>query len=107
MIQKVYHMTVTDEKTIEKVILDSFVNYLHMVFPKNDGLPVHPSNANLYMTVLRGTLSIALNDQSVDEYHKGDIINIPANTKMNVRNLHDDILELIVFKAPAPGVNCV
>jgi hypothetical protein len=29
-----------------------------MVFPEGEGLPEHLSNANLYMTVIRGRLSI-------------------------------------------------
>jgi hypothetical protein len=29
-------------------------------------------------------------------------LKIPFKTKMNVRNLHPDTLELIVVKAPAP-----
>jgi len=107
MIQKEYKLTQSDAKTIEKVILDRHVNYLHMIFPKEEGLPIHMSNANLYMTVLRGTLSIGLNDQPVVEYSVGDVINVPCNTQMNVRNGHDAVLELIVFKAPAPGTSCV
>jgi len=54
------------------------------------------------MTVLRGRLSIGLDDQEVHEYEAGDLLKIPFNTKMNVKNLHDDTLELIVVKAPAP-----
>lgn len=107
MIQTVFHMTKTNEKTIEKVILDRHVHYLHMVFPKNEGLPVHPSNANLYMTVLRGTLSLGLNDQEVCLYVSGDVVNVPMGTTMNVQNEHDDILELIVLKSPTPGSPCV
>jgi len=107
MIQKEFRLTQSNVKTIEKVILDQHVNYLHMIFPRDDGLPIHMSNANLYMTVLRGTLSIGLNDQPIFEYAAGDVINIPCNTQMNVQNSHDAVLELIVFKAPAPGTSCV
>lgn len=73
-----------------------------MVFNKDEGLAEHFSNSNVYMTVLRGTLSIGLGDQDIHEYTKGDVLEIPYNIKMNVRNLHDNTLELIVMKAPAP-----
>ena len=33
---------------------------------------------------------------------KGTLLKIPFQTKMNVKNLHNEILELIVVKAPAP-----
>ncbi len=102
MIEQTFSLTRQDDKAIEKVVFDENVHYLHMVFPKNDGLPEHFCNANLYMTVIRGNLSIGLGDQETHVYEAGTLLKIPLNTKMNVRNLHDDTLELIVVKAPAP-----
>jgi mannose-6-phosphate isomerase-like protein (cupin superfamily) len=54
------------------------------------------------MTILRGKLSIALDDQEVHVYPGGTLLKIPYKTKMNVQNLHDEMLELLVIKAPAP-----
>jgi quercetin dioxygenase-like cupin family protein len=102
MIEQMYPLAKGNEKAVEKVVFDENVHYLHMVFPQNEGLPEHFSNSNVYMTVLRGTLSIRLGDQEVHEYTAGTLLKIPFQTKMNVRNLHGDVLELIVVKAPAP-----
>jgi quercetin dioxygenase-like cupin family protein len=102
MIEKVYQISAAEEKTIEKVIHDENLHYNHMILNKNEGLPVHFSNSTVYMTVLRGTLSIVLDEQELHEYAAGNILKIPFNTKMNVQNLHEDVLELIVVKAPAP-----
>lgn len=102
MIEQVFPLSVTDEKAVEKVIFDENVHYLHMVFNKDEGLPEHFSNSNVYMTVIRGKLSIGLNDQDIHEYDGGTLLKIPFQTKMNVRNLHEKTLELIVVKAPAP-----
>lgn len=95
-------MTIGDEKLVEKMIQDENIHYIHMVFNKGEGLPEHFSNSNVYMTVLRGTLSIGLNDQDIHSYKKGTILKIPVSTKMDVKNLSDQVLELIVIKAPAP-----
>ena len=73
-----------------------------MVFNKDEGLPEHFSNSNVYMTVVRGTLSIGHNDQEIHKYSNGTLLKIPVNTKMNVKNFNDETLELIVVKAPAP-----
>jgi len=54
------------------------------------------------MTVIRGKLSIGLNDQEIHEYEAGTLLKIPFQTKMNVKNLYHETLELIVVKAPAP-----
>lgn len=103
MIEKIFNYSLTDEKAVERIIMDENINYIHMVFNKNEGLPEHFSNSNVYMTVLRGTLSLQLGEQEIHEYEKGHILQIPYNIKMNVKNLHDEVLELIVVKAPAPS----
>ncbi len=102
MIEKEYKLSRTNEKAIEKVIFDENLHFLHMVFNKDEGLPEHFSNSNVYMTVIRGKLSIGLDEQKIHEYEAGTLLKIPFQTKMNVINTHDETLELIVVKAPAP-----
>ena len=102
MVEQIFKLSVSDEKAVEKVIFDENIHYLHMVFNKDEGLPEHFSNSNVYMTVIRGKLSIGLNEQEAHEYETGTLLKIPFQTKMNVKNLHDETWELIVVKAPAP-----
>ena len=102
MIEKKFDYTLGNSKTIEKVILDDNVNINHMILPKGEGLPEHYSNSNVYMIVVNGTVSLDLGEQSRQTYAKGAILNIPYNTKMNVRNYDDEVCELFVVKAPAP-----
>lgn len=102
MIEEIFNLSKSIERTVEKVIQDDNLDYIHMIFNKDEGLPIHYSNSNVYMTVLRGTLSIALNDQEVHEYPESTLLKIPYKTKMNVSNLNDEKLELLVIKAPAP-----
>lgn len=102
MIEKKYVYKVTDKKIIERLIDDDNLAINHMVLTKGTGLPVHYSNSNVYMIITRGIMTIGLNEQEANEYCKGDIINIPYNVQMNVQNLHDDILEFFVVKAPNP-----
>lgn len=102
MIEKVFKYNTGDEKAVEKLIMDDNLNYIHMVFNKGEGLPEHFANSNVYMTILRGRLSIKLDDQEAHVYDKGNVLQIPYNTKMNVKNFHDEVLELIVIKAPSP-----
>ncbi|MDD3068348.1 MAG: cupin domain-containing protein [Acholeplasmataceae bacterium] len=102
MVEQIFALSRGDEKAVEKVVFDENVHYLHMVFNKGEGLPEHFSNSNVYMTVVRGTLSIGLDEQDVHEYEAGTLLKIPFQTKMNVGNKHNETLELIVVKAPAP-----
>lgn len=103
MIEKIFQMTQSNDHTIEKIIADDNVHFNHMILNKNEGLPEHFSNSNVYMTVVRGQLFIALDEQEFHEYRAGAVLKIPKGIKMNVKNFHDNTLELIVVKAPAPG----
>ena len=58
MIEQIFELARGNEKAVEKVVFDENVNYLHMIFNKDEGLPEHFSNSNVYMTVIRGKLSI-------------------------------------------------
>lgn len=102
MIEEVFKMSTANEKAVEKVVFDDNIHFVHMVFNENDGLPEHFANSTVYMTVIRGTLSIGLDEQEVHTYGAGTLLKIPFQTKMNVRNQHEESLEIIVIKAPAP-----
>lgn len=102
MIEKVFKMKMENERMVEKLIQDENIHYIHMIFNQGEGLPEHFSNSVVYMTVLRGVLSIGLDEQEVCKYEMGTVLKIPFNTKMNVKNLDTELLELIVVKAPAP-----
>lgn len=102
MIEQVFKIASGNSKIVEKVIQDENLHYIHMIFNKNEGLPEHFSNSNVYMTVVRGNLSITLDDQDTLEYPASSLLKIPMGIKMNVRNLGEETLELIVVKAPAP-----
>lgn len=104
MIEEIYRLTQGSQKTVEKVLTNEDIHLMHMVLNRGEGLPEHFSNAkNIYMTVLRGKLSICLDNQPLHEYESGTLPKIPFHTKMNVQNLHPEVLELIVVKAPAPN----
>ena len=102
MIEQVYKLAAGDDKTIEKILHDENIHYNHIILGKNEGLPDHYSNSNVYMTVLRGTLSIAHGEEPAQAYGPLTLLKIPADIKMRVRNEEDPALELIVVKAPAP-----
>lgn len=103
MIEKVYKMSTRIEHVIEPVIKDDYIHYMHMVLLKDQALPTHSTNANIYMTVVTGTMHISLDDGEFRVYPSGSIINIPYGIKMIAQNRSDETLELIVVKTPAPG----
>ncbi|GAA0721656.1 cupin domain-containing protein [Clostridium malenominatum] len=102
MIEKIYEFKTVDEKVVEKLVDDDNLALNHMIFTKGTGLPEHYSNSNVYMVITRGVLTLKLDDQEPHKYDKGQIINIPYNTRMNVNNFHEEILEIFVIKSPNP-----
>lgn len=102
MIEKSYEYNIVDEKLIERIVDDDNVAINHMILIKGTGLPEHFSNSNVYMIIIRGKMAISLNDNPQKIYEKGKILYIPYNTKMNVQNLDDEVLEFFVVKAPNP-----
>jgi len=103
MIEKLFTCSEGSEKTIEKVVLDDNVNINHMILPEGESLPEHYSNSNVYMIVAKGKVSLELDSQKRHDYPAGSILNIPYNTKMNVKNNQSSLLELFVVKSPAPN----
>ena len=102
MLEKIYEMKVTNEKIVEMLIDDENLALNHMVFTQGTGLPEHYSNSNVYMAIIRGVLTLKLNDHESHRYEKGKVVNIPYNTKMNVNNFDEEVLELLVIKSPNP-----
>lgn len=102
MIEKIYSLAKGDEKVIERVIADEHINYNHMILPKGERLPHHSSNSNVYMTVVRGTVSLGLDEAPPHRYEAGNILYIPEGVEMDVLNGGKKTLELFVVKSPAP-----
>jgi quercetin dioxygenase-like cupin family protein len=102
MIEKKFDYSTADTKKIEIIVEEDYVQINHMVLNKGEGLPEHYSNSNVNMIVIRGTLSLQLNDQETHTYTRGNIVSVPFKTKMNVNNLNTDVLEFFVVKAPHP-----
>jgi len=74
-----------------------------MVLPEGDCLSVHKANSNVYMTVVRGTVTLELDETPPVKYSTGSILNIEYGTLMSVCNKDSDTLELFVIKAPGPA----
>lgn len=102
MNEHIFKITIGNNRIIEKVIQDENIHYIHMILKKNEGPPDHIADSNIYITVIKGILSLTLNDQGTHEYKVGNVIKVPIHSKMKLENTAKDVLELILIKAPAP-----
>ncbi len=103
MQEKPYRYTRTDENEIEKLVTDDQVMVNHVVPAPSDRLAEHSSDSNISLVVVRGTLSIQLDDQPEHLYHDS-IVNVPFHTKLNLTNTRGNPTEFFIVKAPHPRV---
>jgi len=104
MIERVYQYSVEDTKKIEKIIDDDPVMINHIVLPKGEYVNDHRANSYVHMIVVRGTLTLELEEQVPHHYNRGAVVNIPFDTFMRVRNEADEVCEFFVIKSPSPRV---
>ena len=102
MIEQKYEFTLSDSRTVERIVSDGNADINHIILRKGDRLPEHNTNSSVYMIVVRGEISLRLEEQDECTYPAGNIIAIPYNTKMNARNNREEVLEFFVVKAPSP-----
>ncbi len=103
MIEKIYNYTITNSKTIERIVDDEHSAINHMVLNKAEALPIHDSNSHVYLVIVRGKMSITLAEQETHVYEVGNIVNVPYGVRMFIRNEAEPVLEFFVLKAPNPS----
>ena len=99
MIEQLFTYETADQKTMEQVVREEKLHLNHIVLPNGESFPRHTANATVYMAVIRGSLTIALNDQDAHEYQRGAVLKIPEGTVMQGFNRREDTLELWIVKA--------
>jgi quercetin dioxygenase-like cupin family protein len=102
MIERRYTYTQSDAFTMEKIVDDERVNINHIVVAPGESVPMHASNSYVHQIIVRGTLSLSLEDGPFNQYAAGSIVAVPFNQKMVIRNLGTETLEFFVVKAPNP-----
>ena len=102
MVEKLYSFSLADGKVIERIFEDDNAAINHMILQRDDALPEHRANSNVYMIVVRGNITLQLDDQQPHSYPRGSLLGIPYRTLMNVSNQNNDVAEIFVVKAPSP-----
>lgn len=102
MIEKSYEYSTTDLQTMEKVVDDERVNINHILVEPGKTVPTHVSNSYVHQIIVRGVLSLSLEDGPFREYPAGMIVAVPFDQKMAIANRGTEVLEFFVVKAPNP-----
>lgn len=94
----IYSYTLTDRETLENVFDRGDCLMNHVVMPPGKVFPKHPTDAHVYITVLRGELTIVLEEDFPFKLRKGQVGNVPIGIVSSLSNVSEDVVELIVLK---------
>ena len=70
----------------------------HVIMPPGKVFPKHPTDAHVYITVLRGELTISLEDEVPIRLKRGQVGNVPKGVMSSLSNVREEVVELIVLK---------
>lgn len=102
MIETNYEFKTSDVKLVEKIIDDDNIHLNHIILAKNQNMPEHFSNSNVYLIIVQGEMRLILGVQEAHDYSHGSIVNVPYNTKMLIKNENSPLMEFFVVKSPNP-----
>lgn len=90
------------DKTFEKLVDDDRVIIDHIVLNKGDGLPDHLTNSNIYIIIIKGEISVRLENKDVRNYSVGQILSLPYRVQINITNENNMPAEFFIIKSPNP-----
>ena len=74
----------------------------HVVLPSGEAVHPHPTDADAFVTVVRGTLSMEVEGFAETEHPRGTVLFLPKGSTMAPRNGGAEALEFFVVKTPHP-----
>ncbi len=96
--EKVYQYTITDQEIFENVFKDEKLLMNHVVVPPGKVFPQHPTDAIVYALIIRGELSVAIENNALKTFKTGQLVNIPKGVSTELGNRGDEPVELFVVK---------
>ncbi len=96
--EKVYNYTITDREIMENIFKDENILMNHVVVPSGKVFPKHPTDATVYALIVRGRLSIAIENNELKTFNAGQLVNIPKGLITELGNRGEETLELFVVK---------
>lgn len=102
MIEKIYQYSTENDAIVEKLVDTKDVSIAHAIVEAGASFPKHSANADVKIILVRGTLSAIFDNQEEHVYSKGNIIEVPKGTQMEIKNVGYESLEFFAVKAPSP-----
>ncbi|HHU17823.1 MAG: cupin domain-containing protein [Anaerovoracaceae bacterium] len=96
--EKVYQYTITDQEIFENVFKHEKLLMNHVILPPGKVFPKHPTDAIVYILIIKGQLSAEIENNTLKTYRAGQLVNIPKGVSTQLSNRGNESLELFVVK---------
>ena len=96
---ELFKYTLTENEIFENVFTEKNLLLNHVVIPEKKYFEKHPTDAKVHIIILRGNLSIAIEDGDRVIYKKGVVITASKGTVSELGNPGPGITELMVIKS--------
>ncbi len=98
MLARLFKYTIEEKDIFENILKDENIMLNHMIIESGKFFPKHPTDAHVYIIVVKGELSISLGDETKKTYKKGDVIDVDKGIESFLGNESDDFTECFVIK---------
>lgn len=96
--EKVYQYTITDQEIFENVFKDEKLLMNHVAVPPGKVFPKHPTDAIVHALIMRGELSVAIENNALKKFKAGQLVNIPKGVNTKLGNRGDEPVKLFAVK---------
>lgn len=98
MNKAVYTYEKKNQHVLENLFKNDQLLMNHVIVEPGQVFPKHPTDADVYITILSGTLSIALEEGAFETHTVGEIVHVKKGTQSSLGNKGDQVLQMIVTK---------
>lgn len=98
MIEKELKYTVGSSDIFEHIVKEEDFEFNHVVIKPAFSFPPHPTDANVIITVIKGELTVVLEDQEEHVYGTGQVIRVDQGVMSSLSNHGELPCEVFVIK---------
>lgn len=98
MAAKLFNYSLEQKDLFENILKDENIMLNHVVIESGKFFPKHPTDAHVYIIIVKGELSVTLNDDTKNIYKKGDVVEVEKGIESELGNESDDFTEAFVIK---------
>ena len=95
---EVTHYTTEADDIFEHIVKEDDFEFNHVIIKPGFSFPKHPRDAFVIITVVKGVLSVNLEDEEGLNFQKGAVVKIPQGVLSTLSNQQDEKCELFVIK---------